>query len=137
VDNGYFTGMAAVIRADPKWWRTRLWLPDRYFLYVGRCSSEKNLIRLLHAYRHYRKQHPEGWQLVLVGDGPQRAELEDCARASGIRDILWCGFKQIDELPTYYALSGCFILPSTSEPWGLVVNEAMACGLPVLVSSRC
>ena len=137
VDNDYFSGMAAAVRTDPKRWREWLGLPDRYFLYVGRCSPEKNLVRLLQAYRGYRMKQPEGWQLVLVGDGPQRVELEDFARASSIGDVLWCGFKQIDELPAYYALSGCLILPSTSEPWGLVVNEAMACRLPVLVSSQC
>ncbi len=137
VDNDYFSRMAAGVRTNRKAWRERLQLPERYFLYVGRLSQEKNLIRLLDAYRHYRTKRPEGWGLVLVGDGSQRVELEDFATANGIRNVLWCGFRQIDELPAYYALSDCFILPSTSEPWGLVVNEAMACGLPVLVSSRC
>ena len=47
------------------------------------------------------------------------------------------GHKKADELPPLYAFAGCFVLPSTREPWGLVVNEAMACGLPVLVSERC
>ncbi len=47
------------------------------------------------------------------------------------------GFKQYDELPVYYALAKVFVLASTTEQWGLVVNEAMASGLPVLVSSRC
>ena len=47
------------------------------------------------------------------------------------------GFKQYEELPTYYASAGAFIHASTIEQWGLVVNEAMASGLPVLVSNRC
>jgi glycosyltransferase involved in cell wall biosynthesis len=47
------------------------------------------------------------------------------------------GFKQYDELPVYYARAGAFVHVSTTEPWGLVVNEAMASGLPVLVSDRC
>jgi glycosyltransferase involved in cell wall biosynthesis len=47
------------------------------------------------------------------------------------------GFKQYDELPAYYALASAFVLASVVEPWGLVVNEAMASGLPVLVSERC
>ena len=47
------------------------------------------------------------------------------------------GFKQYEELPSYYAAAGAFIHASTTEQWGLVVNEAMASGLPVLVSNRC
>ena len=47
------------------------------------------------------------------------------------------GFKQYDELPIYYGLAGAFIHASTTEQWGLVVNEAMAAGLPVIVSERC
>jgi len=47
------------------------------------------------------------------------------------------GFKQYEELPAYYALANAFVHPSKSEQWGLVVNEALASGLPVLVSERC
>ena len=137
VDNEYFSRMSNVVRADPQLWRERLGLPDRYFLYVGRYNLEKNLFRLLDAYWRYRAKYAEGWSLVLVGDGPQRKELEAFAATRDIRDVYWYGFQQIDELPAYYALGGCFILPSTSEPWGLVVNEAMACELPVLVSRQC
>ena len=61
------------------------------------------------------------------------------AEVSGQRNgVLWLpGFRQIDELPRFYACAGCFIHASTTEQWGLVVNEAMACGLPVIVSERC
>jgi glycosyltransferase involved in cell wall biosynthesis len=51
--------------------------------------------------------------------------------------VLLPGFKQYDELPAFYGPAGAFIHASTTEPWGLVVNEAMASGLPVLVSNRC
>jgi glycosyltransferase involved in cell wall biosynthesis len=55
-----------------------------------------------------------------------------------LRDhILLPGFRQYEELPVYYALAGCYIQASTAEPWGLTVNEAMASGLPVLVSNVC
>lgn len=137
VNNTYFGESSRRLseRADEH--RKRTGLPERYFLYVGRFSPEKNLARLLQAYRYYRDSDPKGWKLVLVGDGPQREELLQLARDLELIDIVWPGFKQVDELPPYYALSSGFILPSFSEPWGLVVNEAMACGLPVLVSDRC
>jgi 1,2-diacylglycerol 3-alpha-glucosyltransferase len=51
--------------------------------------------------------------------------------------VLLPGFKQYSELPVYYGLASAFVHASTSEPWGLVVNEAMASGLPVLVSNQC
>jgi glycosyltransferase involved in cell wall biosynthesis len=104
---------------------------------VGRFAPEKNLLLLLQAYRGYRRAHPDGWGLVMVGDGPQRDELRRAAESEGLTGVVWPGYKQFDELPLYYAFAGCFILPSIMEPWGLVVNEAMACGVPVIVSSRC
>jgi glycosyltransferase involved in cell wall biosynthesis len=50
---------------------------------------------------------------------------------------MFAGFKQIDELPLYYGLARCLIIPSLGDTWSLVINEAMACGLPVLVSRAC
>ncbi len=52
-------------------------------------------------------------------------------------DVHFTGLKSAAELPQYYAFAGCFVLPSTSEPWGLVANEAMAAGLPLIVSRCC
>jgi glycosyltransferase involved in cell wall biosynthesis len=72
---------------------------------------------------------------VLVGSGPQETELR--AQAKELRGVVFSGFQQKDTLPAYFGLASCLVLPSISEPWGLVVNEAMAAGLPVLVSYRC
>jgi glycosyltransferase involved in cell wall biosynthesis len=137
IDNDYFIGRSRDILDKVAGHRKRFALPERYFVSVGRFSEEKNLTRLLQAYRRYRDAEPDGWDLVIVGDGPQREELLGVARSLNLDDVIWPGFVQINELPIYYALSDGFVLPSVSEPWGLVVNEAMACGLPVLVSDRC
>ena len=51
--------------------------------------------------------------------------------------IQFFGFQAYDSIPAWYARTACLILPSVSEPWGLVINEAMASGLPVIVSDRC
>ena len=115
----------------------RAGLPERYFLYVGRLAPEKNLTGLLRAYLHHRGAGGR-WPLVLVGEGPERAALERQAAASPwAADILFAGHTDSAGPPRWYAFAGCFVLPSTREPWGLVVNEAMACGLPVIVSGRC
>jgi 1,2-diacylglycerol 3-alpha-glucosyltransferase len=137
VDNSYFASRVQRLRAQSAKQREHVGLPLRYFLYVGRFAPEKNLVLLLRGYRRYRELHSGGWGLVMVGDGPQSDEIREAAEAEGLTQVVWTGYKQFDELPLYYAFAGCFILPSAMEPWGLVVNEAMACGLPVIVSSRC
>ena len=72
-----------------------------------------------------------------MGSGPEEMSLRQQVAQSSIKGVWFEGIRQIDELPLYYARAKCFVLPSKSEPWGLVVNEAMASGLPVLVSNRC
>ncbi len=110
---------------------------DPYFLYVGRLAEEKNVGALLEAWFGYR-DGGGSWPLVLVGDGPLAAALRQSASQSAHGDaVFFAGHHGSASLPRFYAHAGCFVLPSTREPWGLVVNEAMACGLPVIVSDRC
>ena len=139
VDNNYFAQEAEKIRKITTDVRKNLGLPDHYFLYVGRISAEKNLLKLLAAYQLYLQQTVEqAWSLVIVGNGSEETELKAKATKLNLtKNIIWSGFKQVDELPQYYGLASALILPSISEPWGLVVNEAMACGLPILISDRC
>ncbi len=108
-----------------------------YFLYVGRLAPEKNLAMLLTAWFAYREGGGR-WPLVLGGDGPENQLLRARAAASGFAEqIVFTGHRSAHQLLPLYAFAGCFVLPSTREPWGLVVNEAMAASLPVLVSERC
>jgi glycosyltransferase involved in cell wall biosynthesis len=72
--------------------------------------------------------------LVLVGDGEEFMELRRRSREISCGAIVFPGFLQRDELPAVYALGEALVFPTHSDPWGLVVNEAMACGLPVIVS---
>lgn len=138
VDNKHFARGSTLIRKTEIEWRTKLNLPKRYFLYVGRFSEEKNLLGLLRAYQLYKHRlGKHAWSLVLVGSGSQEKQLKTEALQLGLTQIVWAGFQQVEQLPTYYSLASALILPSVSESWGLVVNEAMACGLPVLVSKQC
>ena len=136
VDNEYFSQGAVKARTEARGWRKRLELPEHYFICVARHSPEKNLQRLLQAYQLYRDRKGE-WSLILVGDGLQRKELERQVRANSLNTVKFSGWVQYDLLPLYYGLAGALILPSVSEPWGLVVNEGMAAGLPVLLSRKC
>jgi glycosyltransferase involved in cell wall biosynthesis len=139
VDNDHFARGARQARVARQRWRARLGLPERYFLASGRFVAKKNLLRLLEAYAGFRRRAAgDHWHLVLLGDGELRAEIERrIARADLAGRVMLAGFKQYEELPGYYGLANAFVHASTTEQWGLVVNEAMASGLPVIVSERC
>ncbi len=139
VDNAFFSSGADAARRGATAIRERLGLPDRYFLASNRFIEKKNLAALLNAYACYREDAmDESWKLVMLGDGPLRSGLTDLSRALGLsEEVFFPGFKQYPELPAYYGLADAFVHASTTEQWGLVVNEAMAAGLPVLVSSHC
>ncbi len=137
VDGPAFAADAAAFRRDPS---GRDGLPGRpYFLAVSRFAAEKNLVALVHAYARYRREARGGvpWDLVLCGDGPAAREVDEAVVASGFLDSIHRpGFVQSAELARWYAFASAFVHPSLMEPWGLVVNEAAACGLPLIVSDR-
>ena len=135
VDNSFFAREAALHRRATTPQANNL--PEKYFLYVGRFAPEKNLGALIRAFAQYRLAGGI-WSLVLAGDGPLLAELEDSVRQLSLHGAVhFAGMQPTAALPLFYAFASCFILPSVREPWGLVVNEAMASGLPVLVSTHC
>jgi glycosyltransferase involved in cell wall biosynthesis len=109
-------------------------LPRRFFLYAGRLVREKGIFDLLHAYGALQPELRESVGLVFVGDGPERSALLEHAAATNPGSIQIVGFAQREELAAYYALADIFVFPTHTDPWGLVVNEAMACGLPVIAS---
>ena len=75
---------------------------------------------------------------MLLGDGPLKSDLCRLISDLGLQaHVHLPGFEPYDELPIYYALANAFVHASTTEQWGLVVNEAIASGLPVIVSERC
>ena len=137
VDNAHYARLADAARRTPG---ARAGLPSRpYFLAVNRFVPEKNLPRLVRAFARYRRaaDPAAAWDLALCGDGPGAAEVEAAAIAGGVAGAVHRpGFLQADELSRWYAFASAFVHPSLMEPWGLVVNEAAACGLPLLVSDR-
>lgn len=136
-----------------------------YFLASNRFVERKNLRRLLMAYAIYAEcilgaGKQEVWPLVLLGSGELRMKLEALCeeldikvlsfeKGNGLNPnsdkiklpiggglVVFAGFRQIEELPSFYGSAGAFIHPALSEPWGLVINEAMASGLPILSSKN-
>lgn len=114
-------------------------LKKPYFLVVSRFVPKKNLILLLSAYKAYRdKAGNRAWELVICGDGPLSDDIHRVISDYDMRNSVHLpGFLQYEELLPYFAHAGSFVHASVQEQWGLVVNEAMAAGLPVLVSRRC
>jgi len=107
------------------------------YLYIGRLSPEKALDTLLHAFAQVKAKVPSA-TLIIVGDGPERKKLEELVRHLNLdKFVCFTGSKSGADLFQEYSRATCFVLPSRSEPWGLVVNEALAYGCPVVVSKYC
>jgi glycosyltransferase involved in cell wall biosynthesis len=134
VDTELFSGKAAAARKDDARLRSALGLPPRFFLFVGRLVKEKGVFDLLAAYGKLSSELRSEVGLVLVGEGSAQAELVRRACEVNPGKVQFAGFVHRDQLAGYYALADAFVFPSLSDPWGLVVNEAMACGLPVIAS---
>ena len=142
VDNAYFRRRAEEVRSQKSDVRKQYGLSENYFLASARFIEKKNLPTLIRAYAAYRqKSEASGnppWDVVLLGDGPLREALNSQLSTLNLHaHVHLPGFKPYDELPVYYALAKAFVHASTTEQWGLVVNEAVASGLPVIVSERC
>lgn len=107
------------------------------YLYVGRLSPEKSLDVLLRAFAQVHATLPAA-SLVVVGGGPQIDELKSLTAVLGLQGAVeFKGGMDQHALAEQYARATCLVLPSRSEPWGLVVNEALHYGCPVVVSDHC
>jgi len=135
VANCWFQAQANNIRTREAEFRERLRLPRRFVLFVGRLVREKGVFDLLEAYAKLDAEVRSKVGLVFAGDGIARAELERRAEGISPGTTCFCGFAHREDLAGLYACTEALVLPTHSDPWGLVVNEAMACGLPIIVSS--
>lgn len=139
VDNDYFSTRADIARAEAASLRLELGVPDRYFIASSRFIEKKNVSRLVEAFDNYQQRAgASAWHLIILGDGPLRPQLESQIQQKGLKHLVRLhGFATYDRVPQYLGLASAFVHASTTEQWGLVVNEAMAAGLPVIVSKRC
>ena len=139
VDNEFFvvnSGQEAENLREEIRIRSELGIPsDAFvFLFVGKLISKKRPADFVHAYlKVLNSQGGNNIHALFVGDGPWRTCLETATRSSG--RIHFAGFRNQSEIPIFYEASNVLVLPSDSrESWGLVVNEAAACGIPAVVS---
>jgi glycosyltransferase involved in cell wall biosynthesis len=139
VNNEYFAQLADAAAPREQELREELNLaPERpVILFASKLQARKHADHLLEAYRSFiaNLAPQDRPYLVIVGDGEQRAALEARAGELGLEDVRFAGFRNQSELPRFFQLADVFALPSRHEPWGLIVNEAMAAGCPVIVST--
>lgn len=135
---GYDTVSVARVRAEAA--AKDVASPERPFLVVARCVRKKNLSTAIAAYASYRAAALQrGFvprSLHLLGDGPLRPELEAEVAGRGLEGVRFHGFVMPETVARAMAGARALVLPSVEEQWGLVVNEALALGLPVLASTR-
>lgn len=112
--------------------RNRLGITGCAFIYVGRLWQKKGLDTLICAYRRLIEEG-QCISLIIVGDGVDETRYKK--QTADLPNVVFTGFIQQDALPLYYALADVFVFPTLGDPNGLVVEEAMASGLPVITSS--
>ncbi len=140
VDNAHFEAGADRARGEPVETRRAFpKIPDGpYFIVVSRLVERKNILGLVRAYKRYvdKVEGPaNAWDLVICGKGPQlEIVLEEVSGSNLDGRVHLPGFAPYSEMPAWYGMAGAFVHPALQEQWGLVVNEACASGLPVIVS---
>ncbi|MFN3782358.1 MAG: glycosyltransferase family 4 protein [Spirosomataceae bacterium] len=106
------------------------------FIFVGRLIPFKNVVVILEAFRKIHTNSKD-WGVIILGDGVELDKMKEFCSKHALSGVHFISGKSWFEVPKWFALADVFVLPSYSEPWGLVANEAMACSLPVIISERC
>lgn len=135
IDVAHFSSASRAFLARRGEMRVALGLRGTTFLYVGRLWWGKGINYLVDAFETVQRQTAEEVSLLLVGDGPEETKLRQHCAERHIRNVVFAGFKQKPELPRYYAVADVFVFPTLGDPYGLVVDEAMACALPIISTS--
>jgi glycosyltransferase involved in cell wall biosynthesis len=108
---------------------------NKKIITVSRLVEKKNVKSLLGAWK-FVEENDDSYSLIIVGDGPLFGELRDYQKNLGLKRVDFLGVAANEELPQILFEADAFVSPSMYESWGLVVNEAMAAGLPVLLSTK-
>lgn len=142
IDNMFFQDQAKIVQNNSTSWIGLPGLENEppYFLASARFIRRKNILGLLEAYHQYTKQvvfkGSKPWRLIVLGDGEDKPEITNLIKNLSLDGVTLAGIQPYEILPVYYGYASAFIHPALQDQWGLVVNEAMATGLPVLVSKQ-
>jgi len=140
VDNHFFQQNVIKARSHKDHFKASLCLKKGrpIILYAGKLMTRKRPMDLLEAYIKLSKngKNEPNPYLLFVGNGEERNRLEMRAKETGWRSIRFLGFQNQSKLPAYFDLCDVFVLPSSLEPWGLIINEVMNAEKPVIVSDQ-
>ncbi len=130
--------MARFNRRLPEWerreLRARFKADGLTFLFVGRMIPIKGISHLLQAWKRFSDSHPDEVTLLLVGGGVLEDSLRRQVEAMGLKNVIFPGFIQPEKIPEVYGAADISVFPTLEDNWGLVVNESMAMGVPVICS---
>jgi glycosyltransferase involved in cell wall biosynthesis len=136
IDVEYYRRGHAHAHGDREPRRQELGLRGVTYLYVGRLWSGKGVDHLLHAFGLLQQRLDEEVSLLLVGDGVDEQRLRELSERLRLRNVVFVGFIQKPELPGWYTLADVFVFPTLGDPYGLVLDEAMACSMPIVTSTE-
>jgi len=142
IDNDMFMAEAKKMKSSRTELKAKLGIKEkqRVILFSGKIVSGKRPLDLIFAYEKLIGRDSQKGAakpaLVFIGNGPEKSELEGYVARKQLRDMYFVGFKNQTEIGACYAIGDVFVLPSGGETWGLVVNEAMCFGLPIIVSDQ-
>ncbi|MHC2995248.1 MAG: glycosyltransferase family 4 protein [Candidatus Atribacteria bacterium] len=136
VDNEFFHRKYKELIADKNKLKEKLGIPSEMpiILYASKMIPRKRAIDLLKAFKMV--QEKRNAVLVFVGDGVERPVLESYTKEHNLKNVYFVGFKNQTELSEYFVVADVFVLPSTNEPWGLIINEVMNFGLPIITTDK-
>ena len=137
IDTEYWKKQSRIARKDIDHIKNRLNITAKeLILYAGRLIEGKGLEILLDSFAVIKRQRPHT-ALLLVGDGLERKSLKEKAQRLGLSEVYFLGAQSYEMLPTHFGISDCFVLPTLSDQWPLVVLEALGCGVPVVTTTQC
>lgn len=135
VDNDWFAEMASPSARASFRQQHSIDPNERVFLFVGKLVPGKRVADLVAAAQAVRMAGCD-ISIMVAGSGPLEPEIRELAADMGVR-LIALGFCNQSQMPSVYAAADALVLPSESETWGLVANEALACGRPIIVSDAC
>ena len=136
IDNARFEGGSRFAPGEREAMRARFDIgdDDMAIVFSGKFLPRKDPMTLLRAIDSMQQRHRTA--VIFLGNGELRGEMESFAKERNLR-VHFAGFVNQTDLPKHYAMSDVFVLPSLDDPRATVVNEAMASGLPVIITDRC